>query len=208
MHLDHLSYAAGPEGLGAAVQRLGKLLGAPFIDGGLHPRFGTRNFTLPLANGSYLEVVQHLDHPSSDKAIFGQAVQQRTDNGGGWFAWVISVPDLAPFEEKLGRTAVAGHRQRPDGVDLYWRQLGVLSTMEDPLQPFFISWDSAPELHPSADGHVKILAVEYSGDAERFEKAVTVLDGIELVKVAPAEGTERGIVAVHFETERGVVRID
>ena len=51
MRLDHLSYAAGPEGLGACVQRLGARLGAAFTDGGLHPSFGTRNFVLPLKNG-------------------------------------------------------------------------------------------------------------------------------------------------------------
>ena len=70
MRLDHLSYAAGPEGLGACVQRLGAALGAAFRDGGLHPRFGTRNFVLPLAGGVYLEVVGALDHPpASDRAF-------------------------------------------------------------------------------------------------------------------------------------------
>ena len=32
MRLDHLSYAAGPEGLAACVQRLGSRLGAGFTD--------------------------------------------------------------------------------------------------------------------------------------------------------------------------------
>ena len=83
MRLDHLSYAAGPEGLGACVQRLGSALGAGFRDGGLHPRFGTRNFVLPLAGGVYLEVVGALDHPAADKAPFGQAVKARSEAGGG-----------------------------------------------------------------------------------------------------------------------------
>ncbi|MGN6599322.1 MAG: VOC family protein, partial [Actinomycetes bacterium] len=64
MRLDHISFAAGPEGLAAAVQRVGSALGAALTDGGLHPRFGTRNFVLPLANGTNLEVVGHLDHPA------------------------------------------------------------------------------------------------------------------------------------------------
>jgi len=68
VHLDHLSYAAGPEGLGACVQRIGANLGAAFSDGGLHPSFGTRNFVLPLAEGCYLEIVATLDHPAVDRA--------------------------------------------------------------------------------------------------------------------------------------------
>ena len=70
MHLDHLSYAAGPEGLAACVQRIGARLGAAFTDGGLHPSFGTRNFVLPLADSTYLEVVEALDHPA---AVYVQA---------------------------------------------------------------------------------------------------------------------------------------
>ncbi|MDQ1616250.1 MAG: hypothetical protein QOJ60_2189, partial [Actinomycetota bacterium] len=124
MRLDHISYAAGPEGLAAAVQRMGALLGATFRDGGLHPRFGTRNFVLPLAGGVYLEVVAALEHPASDKAPFGRAVKARSELGGGWLAWVVAVDDIGPVERRLGRTAVLGHRIRPDGVELAWRQIG------------------------------------------------------------------------------------
>ena len=103
MRLDHLSYAAGPEGIGACVQRLGSTLGAAFFDGGLHPRFGTRNFVLPPAGGVYLEVVEALDHPAADKAPFGQAVKARSAAGGGWLAWVIAVDDIEKVEHRLGR---------------------------------------------------------------------------------------------------------
>ena len=84
MRLDHLSYAAGPDGLAATAEQVGSLLGATFIDGGIHPRFGTVNMTLALADGTYLEIVEALDHPASDKAPFGQAVKARSSLGGGW----------------------------------------------------------------------------------------------------------------------------
>ena len=56
MRLDHLSYAAGPDGLASTAQRIGGLLGRDFIDGGVHPRFGTRNMIMPLADGTYIEI--------------------------------------------------------------------------------------------------------------------------------------------------------
>ena len=65
------------------------------VDGGVHPRFGTRNMILPLTDGTYLEVVEVLDHPASDKAPFGQAVRARSALGGGWLGWVVAVDDIA-----------------------------------------------------------------------------------------------------------------
>ncbi len=56
--------------LAHTIQPLGARFGSTFVDGGIHPRFGTRNFTPLLQNGHYLEVVCPLDHPSIDgKAI-------------------------------------------------------------------------------------------------------------------------------------------
>ena len=44
-----------------SVQRLGAHLGSTFVDGSVHLRFGTRNFTAPLQNGQYIEFVCPLD---------------------------------------------------------------------------------------------------------------------------------------------------
>jgi hypothetical protein len=70
MRLDRVSYLTPCDQRAYTAQRLGAQLGSTFIDGGIHPRFRTRNFTLPLQNGHYLEVVCPLDHPSTNgKAI-------------------------------------------------------------------------------------------------------------------------------------------
>jgi len=140
VRLDHVSYVADHDHLVDVVQRIGSSLGAAFQDGGIHPRFGTRNFILPLHGGTYLEVVCPLDHPAADSAAFGQAVSQRAREGGGWLTWVVAVDDISTVQERVGREPVIGHRRRPDGFDLEWKQLGVKSTMEDPQLPFFVQW--------------------------------------------------------------------
>ena len=76
MRLDHVSYVTSHDQLADTVQRLGARLGSTFVDGGIHPRFCTRSFTLPLQKGHRLEVVWPLDHPSSGSTPFGKAVSQ------------------------------------------------------------------------------------------------------------------------------------
>ena len=91
MRSGHASYVTSHDQLADTVQRLGSRFTRTFVDGGIHPRFGTRNFTLPLQNGHYLEVVCPLDHPSSDSTPFGKADSQRAAEGGGWLTWVVEV---------------------------------------------------------------------------------------------------------------------
>ena len=64
MHVDHLTFAVGSAGLKAESERLGALLGERFRDGGFHPRFGTRNHILPLADDRYIETRRHSGRPS------------------------------------------------------------------------------------------------------------------------------------------------
>ena len=211
MRVDHVSYAAEHDGLQATAARLSKLIGVDPVDGGIHPRFGTRNVILPLAKHHYLEVVEVLDHPASDKAPFGQAVRARSEAGGGWLGWVIAVDDLRPAEERLGREAVDGNRHRPDGVELKWRQLGVKGLISDPQLPFFIQW-ADPSLHPSvgADTAVSIGNLQIAGDPARVREWLGPDDrfdkgDIHFTFVAP-HGTP-GLLAVTFETPDGPVVI-
>lgn len=212
MRLDHLSYAADRQGLAATTARLSELLGEKFHDGGVHPRFGTRNMVLPLTNHQFLEVVEPLDHPASDKAPFGQAVRARTEAGGGWLGWVVAVSDIRDIEARLHREAVSGSRHRPDGVELRWKQIGVKGLQTDPQLPFFVQWNTDDHLHPSADatGDVGLSKLEIAGNPERVaewlgEPAQHPLDDVDVDWVAP-HGTP-GILAASFTTPDGMVRI-
>ena len=215
MRLDHVSYVTSHDQLADTVQRLGSRLGSTFVDGGVHPRFGTRNFTLPLQNGHYLEVVCPLDHPAADSSPFGKAVSKRAAEGGGWLTWVLASDDISPIETRLGRPAVDGHRTKPDGNDLSWKQIGILELLNDKQLPFFIQWLTLA--HPSTDGKAisKIVKVEIAGDEKviaewigsDLEKAIG--SDIEVVWVNPSENDgDSGIVAVHLATPTGVIRLD
>ena len=215
MRLDHLSYVTSHDQLADTVQRLGSRLGSTFVDGGVHPRFGTRNFTLPLQNGRYLEVVCPLDHPATDSSPFGKAVSRRASEGGGWLTWVLATENIGDIEKKLGREAVEGHRKKPDGKDLSWKQIGILELLENRQLPFFIKWLTLD--HPSTDGKAvsKITKVEIAGDKNKLTEWVgedlekVIGSDIEVIWVDPSTNDgEEGIVAVYLQTPSGEIRLD
>lgn len=211
MRVDHVSFAAERDGLKATAKRLAERLGVTPVDGGIHPRFGTRNIILPLAHGRYVEVVTVLDHPASDKAPFGQAVRARSEAGGGWVAWVVSVKDMSEVETRLGRESVPGNRHRPDGVEFKWHQLGVKGLLADPQLPFYIHWDENSQ-HPSDDATTKvtIIGLQIAGDPDRVTEWLGLPTGttgteINFRFVAP-HGTP-GLLSVTFDTPKGPVTI-
>jgi hypothetical protein len=211
--LDHLSYATSHDQLVDVVQRLGSRIGSAFIDGGIHPRFGTRNFTLPLKNGHYLEVVCPLDHPAAEESAFGRAVSKRANEGGGWMSWVVATNDISSVEARLGRNSVEGSRKRPDGSELKWKQLGVLGTIEDSQLPFFIQWLSSN--HPSSDGKANshISKIEISGDERTIESWLGssprgAFKDVEVIYQDPSNSEGTGIISVTISTPNGEVVLD
>ncbi len=211
MRVDHVVYAAEHDGLQATAERLAKLIGVEPVDGGVHPRFGTRNVILPLAGERYVEVVEVLEHPAADKAPFGQVVRARSEAGGGWLGWVVSVEDIREQEERLGRESVEGNRHRPDGVELRWRQIGIRGLQADPQLPFFIQWEEGVP-HPSADAPtgVTLQSIQIAGDPERVREWLGLPDEytpatIDFSFVAP-HGTP-GLLSVTFDTPQGLVTV-
>lgn len=214
MRIDHVSYAAGPDGLKATAARLGEQLGVQPLDGGVHPRFGTRNVVLPLADNRYVEVVDCLDHPVTDKAPFGQAVRSRSAAGGGWMAWVVAVDDLGPVEERLGRGAVEGNRHTPEGAELRWQQIGVKHVIDHGNLPFFVKWISAPECHPSrlAPSDTRLSGLTIGGEPTIVRAWLGLGDTQErtfetAVEFGFVEDDEPRLFDVTFETPNGVVTI-
>ncbi|MDQ6752340.1 MAG: VOC family protein [Actinomycetota bacterium] len=212
MRMDHVSYACESDGLAATTERIAAALGVEAIRGGVHPRFGTRNMIIPLTDHHYLEVVEVLDHPASDKAPFGQAVRARSAAGGGWMGWCVAVEDLSPFEDRLGRSAVPGNRKFPDGQELIWQQIGIKGLIADPQVPYLLKWEGDPALHPSLarPSTVKLSKLTIAGSAARVtewlgEPVERPLEDVAVEWIAP-HGTP-GIMSVTFETANGAVTV-
>lgn len=214
MRLDHVSYVTSHEQLADTVQRLGSRLESTFVDGGIHPRFGTRNFTAALKNGQYIEVVCPLDHPATEKTPWGKAVSAKALEGGGWLTWVFSTDNIKPIVDKFGREAIEGHRIRPNGTDLKWKQIGVREIEDSRQLPFFIEWLS--DEHPSQDGTataeiVKIVISDYDQLSESWFKneILESLGQVEIEWTNPSiQDNLIGIVSLHVATSSGVVILD
>ena len=214
MRLDHVSYVASHDQISDVVNRIGSQISTAFIDGGIHPKFGTRNFTAPLLNGQYLEIVCPLDHPATDATPFGQAVKKKAEAGGGWLTWVFSASDLAGIEEKFGRKAADGYRTRPDGSELKWKQIGVKEIIGSGELPFFIQW--LTDNHPSKDGNsvakiskLVIADDEKLADSWFQDEIKSALTGVEIEWVKPElNDGDKGIVAVELLVNNNKIRVD
>ena len=139
---------------------------------------------------------------------------KRQQEGGGWLTWVFATEDISRVEEKFGRPAIEGHRTRPDGTDLKWKQIGVNEIADSRERPFFIQWLTAD--HPSQDGKavaaiekITISDSDQLSDSWFKSEILAGLDGtaIEFIDPSTNDG-EYGIVAVHLMTHSGLVRLD
>ena len=211
MRLDHVSYVASHDQISDVVNRIGSQIGTAFVDGGIHPKFGTRNFTAPLINGQYIEVVCPIDHPATESTPFGRAVRKKAVKGGGWFAWVISTKNMDTLEKSFGRKAVTGVRRKPNGIELKWKQIGVMDTLDDYQLPYFVEWLS--ENHPSEDGEAisQISAITIAGDFLKISKMTTsdlesMSFNLDWVK-PELNQNETGIIQVSFIVKNRTVVI-
>ena len=210
MEIDHVSYVASHDQISDVINRIGLSIGSPFIDGGIHPRFGTRNFTAPLKNNQYIEVVCPIDHPATDQTNFGLAVKQKALSGGGWFAWVIRTSNIEEIEKRIERKAIDGDRVKPDGSRLKWKQLGVKELSKNGHFPFFVQWLS--KNHPSKDLEAKtsITSINLNGSENELNNWINSdVSNLKQIKISKdIVSTESEIMSVTFESNGRFIEID
>jgi hypothetical protein len=213
MRLDHVSYVASHEQISDVVNRIGSQIGTAFIDGGVHPKFGTRNFTAPLLNGQYIEIVCPMDHPATDVTPFGRAVKKKLLEGGGWFTWVFELEKITSMEEIFGRKAAEGKRKKPDGTELAWKQIGVLETLESYEFPFFIEWIT--KTHPSTFGEAiaSINKIQINGNPDKLSRLIKndILKYLESVgitwEVSNDTQIDNGINLIEFKVNDKLISV-
>jgi hypothetical protein len=214
MRLDHVSYVASHDQISDVVNRIGSQIETNFIDGGIHPKFGTRNFIAPLLNNQYIEVVCPMDHPATESNPFGQIVKKKVNEGGGWLTWVIATEEISSVELELKRNAVDAIRKKPDGTELKWKQLGVLATLDDYQLPFFIQWLSGN--HPSESGKsvAIIREIEMIGDPKKLNAWLNLQEsanfgGIEFLwRKRENLSQASGIQSITFSIGNKFIRIE
>ena len=212
MRLDHVSYVASHDQISDVVNRIGSQIGTAFVDGGIHPKFGTRNFTAPLLNGQYIEIVCPLDHPATDQTPYGKAVRKKVDEGGGWLTWVVQVDKISNLESIYGRKSALGNRILPSGQILEWKQIGLLNVLDDFTFPYFIEWIS--HIHPSQLSEPKaeiskLVFVEKNNFGQVLPEISNILDSLQEVK--PEKKlyfSEKGLIQVGFKINNRLVYID
>jgi len=127
---------------------------------------------------------------------------------------VFSTKDIAPIVAKFGREATEGHRTRPNGSDLKWKQIGVKEIADTREFPFFIQWLS--EDHPSQDGTPlgeikKIVIADKNQLADSWfkEDILASLGDVTIEWVDPERNDgQSGIVSVQLSVPSGLVIID
>jgi hypothetical protein len=214
MRLDHVSYVASHDQISDVVNRIGSQIGTAFVDGGIHPKFGTRNFTAPLLNGQYIEIVCPLDHPATDATPFGRAVKKKAEEGGGWMTWVFNTKDITVVEKKFNRTSVIGYRTKPNGTELKWKQIGVSEILTMNELPFFVEWQGSN--HPSTDGvataTIDTIYISTNNDLNSSLFKKEIQEGVGDIKIDVTDSSTNknftGILSLDFTTNKGLVNIE
>ena len=169
--LDHLVLAVDDLDQGAA--RLLAATGLRAVAGGAHAGLGTANALVPLAHGSYLELVAVTDPAAAAGNPWGRAMLAAAGPGLHPLLWCVRSEDLDASAQRLGLPEPEPWtRSRPDGTQLRWRLAGLAAALAEPALPFLIGWAVPPALHPAAAGDPahRLAGLQISGDPARVRR--------------------------------------
>jgi hypothetical protein len=187
IELDHV--ILGVPDLDAAARRLEEEHRLPSVPGGRHEGLGTENRIVPLGD-AYVELMGVADRDEAAANPLGRWLLDRVAAGETWLGWCLRTGDLDGVCARLGLSAVAMSRTRPDGVELRWRLAGLEAARDESWRPFFIEWNVPDDDLPGrAGGQVqasgaRIAAVEVGADEAALRDWVGELPGT----VRPSDG--------------------
>lgn len=203
MHVDHIIYAT--RDLDVAASRFDHEFGFGSVEGGRHPGWGTSNRIVPLGR-SYIELIAIVDASEAAGSAFGRWVGAAARQHDGLLGWVLATVDIDEVARRLDLTVTPGSRTRPDGVTVSWRLAGLDHAITHAGFPFFIQWETPPDLHPGraiAEHRVTprgIAWVEVAADEHRLRDWIRNLE--EPVRV---NSGVPGLSAVGIATDAGEI---
>ncbi len=160
--IDHLVIAV--RDLDDAADELERCVGLAATGGGRHPKLGTENRLVWLAD-SYVELVSIADPGIAEGSWLGVPTIAALERGGGLATWAIATDsidaDVAALRE-IGAgfgDPTPGERLRPDGAAVRWR-LAIGGALGPAEPPFLIQheassaeWTEADRATRSAEHH-------------------------------------------------------
>lgn len=196
--------------LSAAVRRF-DALGFVVERGGSHPAWGTENALIPLADGSYLELLAARDPERAAQHRLWRRPGGGTRRPGDYGGYALESDDLAGDVQRIRNRGLAltdpqmGSRARPDGVTIRWRS----AFSERPDLPFLIEDDTPRALR---------IAAPTRGLGARSSIAEVIVAGVDPAEAARAyeqllgqpAGSAReagGAPASTFATTRGHIAV-
>ena len=197
--IDHILIAV--EDLAKAME-LYRRLGFQVLVGGEHPQVGTHNALVPLADGSYLELIGVKKPELAQQFPFGQQVLEALDGPNRLASYALESGDVNGDVQAVrdrGLTiakAPPGGRVRPDGEQVSWRT----AHPENPRLPFLIQDQTPRQLRvpPPSEGlggSTRIGWVEVG--ASDFQSTITSF--MQLLGERPVEGK--------FSLQRGAIHL-
>lgn len=200
--LDHL--LLGHRDLDAAVDDLYLRTGVRAVFGGVHPGLGTQNALARLGERVFLEAIA----PAPALPLGALARELAKREVPGLVMWAARTHDAAAVGERaqaVGFTAtlVEGHRARPGGGLVRWRNCFVTGHGGGTLVPFFIEW--ADDYHPAEDAPPGLVLSAFSIETPEPARLRAVLSALD-VKVSVRKARRDRLRAV-LETPQGRVAL-
>jgi hypothetical protein len=178
--IDHVLIAVSD--MGRAMQTY-RNLGFEVRPGGEHPRFGTHNALVPLADGGYLELIGVKDHDLATQFPHTRLIVEALARENRLANFALDVRSLQVEVEAIRKRGVKiedptpGERLRPDGQQVAWK-----SAHPDNLRLPFLIEDVTPRevrISPPSEGVGRSLTLQslivgaqntesFSGELEQF----------------------------------------
>ncbi len=201
--IDHMVILA--DDLDEAISRF-EALGFAVTRGGSHPAWGTENALIPLADGSYLELLAARDPELARQHRLWQRADGSTREPGSYGGYALGSDDIDSDVLQIRARGLwltdpqAGSRRRPDGQMVRWQ----LAFSDRPDLPFLIEDEThrglriaSPERGLGTDAGIDevVVAVDDLPDAARAYE--------QLLDIPSTHAVSLHGPAAHFQTPRG-----